>query len=145
MFLGNELRRTGSTPLTLGTQGQIVESMLSRYEPICDLGVLPNWILRFTCPFFFLNSWLHIQVVGFPIGLSPRTMQCLGSVQNLVFSTSRKLVSPGLSPRTMQCLGSVQNLVFFSNWGLGLPLALGESALQPSPLSLTIRLTLPSD
>ena len=50
-------------------------------------------------PFFFLNSWLHIQEV----------------VQNLVFFTSRKLVSPGLSPRTMQCLGSVQDLVFFTS------------------------------
>ena len=57
-------------------------------------------------------SFHYIQVVGFPIGLSPRTMQCLGSVQNLVFHIQVVGFPIGLGPRTMQCLGSVQNLVF---------------------------------
>ena len=78
-------------------------------------------------------------VLGFPIGLSPRTMQGLGSVQNLYFflctwfphrlesvDHARPWFCPklmmifyvlgfpiGLSPRTMQGLGSVQNLYFF--------------------------------
>ena len=52
-----------------------------------------------------------LEVVGFPIGLSPRTMQDLGSVQNLCFL---KVVGfpIDLSPRTMQDLDSVQNLYF---------------------------------
>ena len=58
-----------------------------------------------------LNLFL-IQVVGFPIDLSPRTMQCLSSVPNLVFHIQVVGFPIGLSPRTMQCLGSVQNLVF---------------------------------
>ena len=56
------------------------------------------------CPklvFFFL------KVVGFPIGLSPRTMQDLGSVQNLYFFLKVVGFPIGLSPRTMQDLGSV--------------------------------------
>ena len=46
---------------------------------------------------FLLSSWpfhrfesktqFSFQVVGFPIGLSPRTIQYLGSVQNSVFSS----------------------------------------------------------
>ena len=39
-------------------------------------------------------------------------MQCLGSVQNLVFLIQVVGFPIGLSPRTMQCLGSIQNLVF---------------------------------
>ena len=58
------------------------------------------------------NLVFLIQVVGFPIGLSPRTMQCHGSVQNLVFQIQVVGFPIGLSPRTMQCLGSVQNSVF---------------------------------
>ena len=60
-----------------------------------------------------------IQVVGFPIGLSSRTMQCLGSVQNLVFLIQVVGFPIDLSPRTMQYLGSVQNLVFLFAWDLG--------------------------
>ena len=37
---------------------------------------------------FCLKPSFLIQVVGFPIGLSPRTMQYLGSVKNLIFISS---------------------------------------------------------
>ena len=53
------------------------------------------------------------QVAGFPIGLSPRSIQCLGSVQNLCFFFQVIGFLIGLSPRTIQCPGSVQNLCFF--------------------------------
>ena len=49
-----------------------------------------------------------LEVVGFPIGLSPRTIQDLGSVQHLYFLVTSFPIS--LSPRIMQELGSVQNL-----------------------------------
>ena len=52
---------------------------------------------------WYLNFF---EVVGFPIGLSPRTMQDLGSVQNLYFLEVVGFPI-GLSPRTMQDLGSV--------------------------------------
>ena len=38
-------------------------------------------------PWFYPKLSFLIQVVGFTIGLGPRTMQYLGSVQNLVFSS----------------------------------------------------------
>ena len=62
---------------------------------------------------------LHfLKVVGFPIGLSSRTMQDLGSVQNLDFLEVVGFLI-GLSPTTMQDLGSVQNLDFcLSSWFL---------------------------
>ena len=65
-------------------------------------------------PWFCPKPSFLLQVVGFPTGLSPRTMQCLGSVQNLVFLIQVVGFPIGLSPRTMQCLGSVQNSVFSS-------------------------------
>ena len=46
-----------------------------------------------------------LEVVGFPIGLSLRTIQDLGSVQHLYFLVTSFPI--GLSPRTMQDLGSV--------------------------------------
>ena len=46
-----------------------------------------------TRPQFSPKPLVFSQVVGFPIGLSPRTIQCLGSVQNLWFFL-RQLVSP---------------------------------------------------
>ena len=67
-----------------------------------------------TIPWFCPKLSFLIQVVGFPIGLSPRTIQCLGSVQNLVFLIQVVGFPIGLSPRTMQCLSSVQNPVFSS-------------------------------
>ena len=55
---------------------------------------------------------LLFEVVRFSIGLSLRTMQDPGSVQNFYFL---KVVGfpIGLSPKTMQDLDSVQNLYFF--------------------------------
>ena len=44
------------------------------------------------------------------MGLSPRTMQYLGSVQKLVFLFEELGFLIGLSLRIMQYLGSVQNL-----------------------------------
>ena len=100
-------------------------------------------VLSKTFLFFFC-------VLGFPIGLSPKTMQGLGSVQNFFV-----LGFPiGLSPRTMQGLGSVQN--FFV---LGFPIGLGPRTmqglgsvqnffvflLQVSPLTMTGRADLGSE
>ena len=55
-------------------------------------------------------------VLGFPIGLSPRTIQGLGSVQNLYFFSQLVGFPISLSPRTVQGLGSVQNLYFSSKY-----------------------------
>ena len=89
------------------------------------------------------NLVFLIQVVGFPIGLSPRTMQCLGSVQNLVFLIQVVGFPIGLSPRTMQCLGSVQNLVFSLHgalaWGLGFRGV--SSPVKPLEFIYTINVT----
>ena len=82
------------------------------YRIVERLAIILALLLALT----FYNIWAEdhpIRVVGFPIGLSPRTMQGLGSVQNL-WDFFFVLGFPiGLSPRTMQGLGSVQNLWFF--------------------------------
>ena len=62
-------------------------------------------VLPKTYLFFF-------DVLHFPIGLSLRTMQYLGSVQNLDFHSPVLGFPIGLSPRTMQDLDSIQNLDF---------------------------------
>ena len=80
-------------------------------------------------PWFCPKPSFCIQVVGFPIGLSPRTMQCLGSVQNLVFLIQVVGFPIGLGPRTMQCPGSVQNLVFLIQV-VGFPIGLGPRTMQ---------------
>ena len=61
-----------------------------------------------------IQNLYFLEVVGFPISLSPRTIQDLGSVQNLYFL---KVVGfpISLSPRTMQNLSSVQNLDFLDD------------------------------
>ena len=58
-----------------------------------------------------VQNLYFLEVVGFPIGLSPRTMQDLGSIQNLYFLEVVGFPI-SLSPRTMQDLGFVQNLYF---------------------------------
>ena len=72
-----------------------------------DRGPYNTLVLSKTFSFFS-------QVVGFSIGLSPRTIQCLGSVENLCFFFLVIGFPTGLGPRTIQCLGSVQNLCLFS-------------------------------
>ena len=54
-----------------------------------------------------------IQVVGFPIGLSPRTMQCLGSIQNLVLISSwgNYPLGYGVCPRFKRIGSSAKPLV----------------------------------
>ena len=78
---------------------------------------------------FSSSKKLVTQVIGFPIGLSPRTMQCLGSVQNPVFLIQVVGFPIGLSLRTMQCLGSVQNPVFLIQV-VGFPIGLSPRTLQ---------------
>ena len=72
-----------------------------------DRGPYNTLVLSKTFSFFS-------QVVDFSIGLSPRTIQCLGSVENLCFFFLVIGFPTGLGPRTIQCLGSVQNLCLFS-------------------------------
>ena len=93
-----------------------------------------------TMPWFCPKPLYFSQVAGFPVGLRPRSIQCLGSVQNLYFFSgswfphrleSEEHTMPwlfpkpllfsqvvgfpiSLSPGTIQCFGSIQNLCFFS-------------------------------
>ena len=90
------------------------------------------------------NLCFFFCVLGFLIGLSPRTMQVLGSVQNLCFFFCVLGFPIGLSPKTMQGLGSVQNLLgtylLFSQVS---PLAMtGELTWGRKPLEMPVPLAL---
>ena len=66
-------------------------------------------------PWFCLVLIFFLEVASFPIGMSPRTMQDLGSVYYLaLFSLEVASFLIGLSPRIMQDLGSVYYLALFS-------------------------------
>ena len=79
-------------------------------------------------PWFCPKPSFVVQVVGFPIGLSPRTMQCLGSAPELSFS-----LSSGIS------WGAEQEVVlgnaYSSAWAvaLGLPCKTGLGREFTSP------------
>ena len=64
-------------------------------------------------PWFCPKLSFLIQVVGFPIGLSPMTMQCLGSVQNsvLISSWGNYPLSYGMCPWFKRIGSSAKPLV----------------------------------
>ena len=133
-----------------------------------------------TIPWFCPKLSFLIQVVGFPIRLSLRTIQYPGSVQNSVLSSKTQFYHPSswfphrfesedhtihwfcpklsfliqvvrfpisLSPRTIQYLGSVQNSVLISSWG-NYPLSYGVgpwfkgTSSSAKPLEPSVLLTL---
>ena len=72
-----------------------------------------------------------IFVLGFPIGLGPRTLQGLGSVQNFIIIKIFVLGFPiGLGPRTIQGLGSVQNCMPLFFYAPGLPSGISQVSEQ---------------
>ena len=80
-------------------------------------------ILALSLALTFYSIWAEdfpIRVVGFPIGLSPRTMQGLGSVQNFLSTwfphrlESEDHTSPGFCPKLLLCIGlSLRTIVRF--------------------------------